>query len=568
MVDDGSSSKSKLVFLVTTVVIIGLLMLLVFMSMRTEFETQDVVTEADSQGVQTLAPDEEESVGLVGQAISGFTSTMNDANPYKPQPDLLASAAAFNPATGYVAFNSFTDVANKFTIDIIAHPEASAYPDIKKKCNYFTFKFGYNPKQLNFNVNSGVKFPDTGVPFYVDAINDIPINADLNEVVVEARAVSVTDFFTYTNADLAITDLTLAEIEFTPIYQVDDANTVAVTSLVRLLDISFPGNSLNPDNTDVDTLFDLAGFLNSKIYFRMEYFEDSDGDLFGNPGVTEVASTTPAGYVGNFGDCDDDMTDDPVGICPADSDHCTDDTGACAVCIYPGAPEICDNMITDCNMDWQNEANLCFNMDQGDPECEGNLEDCENIVDDLQKDLYLCQATSTPVPDTSTPSCGNGICDAWEHALTCPVECPSLITFCETTCVDDMGNGCMCDDEFNENCDTICIDPVTKEIVDDDGDMIPDPYEATLDQIYFNVGTPDTDGDGVLDNRDFCPNTDTFNNVFKLATGEINVLGCYSPDVAVAGAGVRPDGCFTNKDITVLLGLYNKNTATCTALIG
>ncbi len=72
------------------------------------------------------------------------------------------------------------------------------------------------------------------------------------------------------------------------------------------------------DNDCNGTIDDGAGTIT--------YYQDADGDGFGNASVTTVACAPPPGYVGNDDDCDD-----------------TDNT------VYPNAPELCDGKDNDCN---------------------------------------------------------------------------------------------------------------------------------------------------------------------------------------------------------------------------
>ena len=72
----------------------------------------------------------------------------------------------------------------------------------------------------------------------------------------------------------------------------------------------------------------------------------------------------------------------------------------------------------------------------------------------------------------------------------------------------------------------------------------------------------DTDGDGVNDNLDYCPGTDTQDGGFTLEEGRINVNGCYIGDFAHLGpepffnSDPGPDGCFDNTDYGLLITPY------------
>lgn len=120
------------------------------------------------------------------------------------------------------------------------------------------------------------------------------------------------------------------------------------------------------DNVDNDC----NGLVDDTTTGLFTWYEDKDGDGFGNSAVTQKACAEPAGFAPLPGDCNDDNPafhpgaseancDDPndydcdgtVGFVDADGDtfpacqEC-DDTNAN---VYPGAIEVCDGKDDDCD---------------------------------------------------------------------------------------------------------------------------------------------------------------------------------------------------------------------------
>jgi len=88
----------------------------------------------------------------------------------------------------------------------------------------------------------------------------------------------------------------------------------------------FPGNLAadvcDEADQDCDTLIDEDP--------EFTWYEDDDGDGFGNVAVSQAACTQPVGFVADNTDCDDD----PL---------------ACGAACFPGATEVCDTFDNNCD---------------------------------------------------------------------------------------------------------------------------------------------------------------------------------------------------------------------------
>ncbi len=122
-----------------------------------------------------------------------------------------------------------------------------------------------------------------------------------------------------------------------PTYACDDPSIGAVVYLALGDDCDDGDASVNPDATEVcdggETDEDCDGLIDDEDdsldeLTMLEWYADADGDGFGVPGEDPVLSCLPPAEEG-YGSSDDDC----------------DDTNEL---VYPGAPELCDGILTDC----------------------------------------------------------------------------------------------------------------------------------------------------------------------------------------------------------------------------
>lgn len=220
-----------------------------------------------------------------------------------------------------------------------------------------------------------------------------------------------------------------------------------------------------------------------------------NGTCIENGGYCDALTPCPSGQICEDGECkiddggacvdDDDCKDTSEcenGICQPEDLACTSDADC--------APDICVDGVCqptscttneDCNGDY-----LCVGGECTSPSCT-SISDCPSG--------YACVDGNCIVPDDAEPCSTNEDCT--EPGETC----------INGLCIEEPGEGGYCDDEEDCTGDLSCIDNTCQPKADD-GESCDSDADCQSGSCVNNicVGEEDSDGDGIPDEEDNCPN--------------------------------------------------------------
>ena len=259
----------------------------------------------------------------------------------------------------------------------------------------------------------------------------------------------------------------------------------------------FPGNSESCDGIDnnCDNQVDEGLPL-------ITYFQDLDGDGYGNPSISLVDCVTPAGFINNSMDCNDndpninpfanevpnnDIDENCDGLIEmidndgdgANSDEDCDDNNPN---VFPGAAELCDGLDNNCNQ--QVDENLSFVTYYVDMDGDGFGSPSMSVSDCIQPAGFVanstdCNDSNNLINPTATEIPNNDVDE----------NCDGIVAV-----IDNDGDGVNSDEDCDDNNPNVF--PGAAELCDG----LDNNCDAQIDEGFTLVTYfIDRDGDGFGD---------------------------------------------------------------------